>query len=188
MVPDIIRRQFLFLAALAVLFFSGCEILGPDDSLSVVFEADRDLYEVEIIEGIAPFLNFQIATTVRNNGDRDLALLGCQRPSMPVLQKRVDDEWMFAYGVAEPECLSPPFPLNPGDVYRDTLRVETVLRVDSPGSFLWENGIPVNGEYRLERGIYENSDNGDVWPTILPVEDRVSATFQILVVPNPISN
>ena len=181
MVPHSLRCRVLSLAALAVFLVSGCRIIGPDDdSRSVSFHADQDLYDVQIIEGTQLFLDFDIRMEIRNDGDRDLALLGCIKPSMPILQKRVDDDWVTVYAVAEPACLSPPWFLEPGDVYRDTLRVEAELETGILGVLVWESHIPVNGEYRLERGIYEGSE-GEDWPTILPLEERVSASFLVRV-------
>lgn len=156
--------------------------------MSVSFRPDRDLYEIRVIEGIAPFLDFDIGMEVRNSGKEDIFLLGCINPSMPVLQKQIDDEWRTVYAVAEPECLSPPWVLEPGDVHRDTLRVEAVLIPGSSTGFLWEDHTSVDGDYRLERMIYQDRSDTDDWPQLIPLKDRISRTFQIIALSNPLSN
>ncbi len=115
---------------------------------------------------------------MENDGDEDVVLIGCINPSLPVLQKLVDGVWTTVYAVAEPECLSPPWFVEPGEIHRDTLRVDAVLDPDVVPTPRWDNGITLDGTYRLERMIYTDhrtSEFGDP----LPLTERVTPTFEI---------
>jgi len=174
-------QRLLPVCALLLLSFSGCLLIdgADDDGVSVRFRTTQNLYEPIIVTEIAVFMNFEIATELENTGDEDFVLIGCINPSKPVLQKFTGDAWEFVYGVAEPECISPPWFIKPGEVFRDTLRISTILDPNVLPEAKWENGIPVDGMYRLERGIYSRSFEGDFPHDLLPLPQRVSQTFEI---------
>lgn len=177
---------------LSVFLLAGCAIIDPNDiHRSVDFDSDQAFYEVFITERTDPFMNFDIPLELRNTGNADIILTGCINPSLPVLQKRLDDEWVTVYAVVELACSSPPWVLHPGDMHRDTLRVRTRVKLLSNTEFIWvekffdiDADIPVNGQYRLERRIFADTEGQD----LLPLADRVSNSFRIMAVPNPTSN
>jgi len=178
-------RSILLLGALLLLLVPGCLLIDGTDNnndVSVRFRTTQDLYEPIIVTEIAVFMNFEIATRLENTGDVDIVLIGCINPSMPMLQKSVDEEWVFVYAVAEPLCISPPWFLKPGKVYRDTLRVSTILDPNVVPEAKWENGIPVDGMYRLKRMIYGSGFEGDLPQGPLPLPQRVSQTFEVRAV------
>ncbi len=174
-------KLILFLGAFLLLLVPGCLLIDGTDNndISVRFRTTQDLYEPIIVTEIAVFMNFEIATRLENTGDEDIVLIGCINPGMPVLQRFVEGEWVLVYAVAEPLCISPPWFLKPGEVYRDTLRVSTILDPNVIPEAKWENGVPVDGMYRLERSIYGSGFEGDFPHDLLPLPQRVSQTFEI---------
>lgn len=176
-------KLILLLGAILLLLVPGCLLIdGTDNDNSVQFRTTQDLYEPVIVTEIAVFMNFEIATRLENTGDEDIVLIGCINPSMPVLQKFVEGDWVVVYAVVELRCISPPWFLKPGEVHRDTLRVSTILDPNVVPEAKWDNGIPVDGMYRLKRMIYGSGFEGDFPQDLLPLPQRVTQTFEVRAV------
>ncbi len=161
-------------------FMSGCALVDSDkNGYSVRLRADQNLYEPIIITGVTVRMNFDIATVMENRGSEDVVLTGCINPSLPVLQKLLDGIWTTVYTAIEPECISPPWFIEPGESHQDTLRVHAILSPQVIPVVRWENGIPVDSTYRLERRIYTNHLVDGAPGTLLPLSNRVSQSFEI---------
>lgn len=173
-------KKGALVCTLLLSFVSGCALVdSSENGDSVRFRTDHDFYEAIIISGILVRMNVDIATILENQGGEDVVLTGCINPSLPELQKRLDGIWTTVYAAAEPECISPPWFIEPGEMYQDTLRVDAILDPQVVPVLRWESGIPVDGTYRLERRIYTNHLVDEFPGTLLPLSDRVSQVFEI---------
>jgi hypothetical protein len=103
-------------------------------------------------------------------------LVNCNGEFSVGLSRLVDDEWRSAWAYARQMCLSPPIVIEPGAVYRDTLRV-----VNAP-----EAALPrfdaVSGRYRF-RWNDALSSYQDRLPfgEPLPLELRTSNEFEVVL-------
>lgn len=150
------------------MFVDGKEILSEGRAL----QTDRQEYEAELSdEGYRKVL-IEIPMTYTNVTAEIVYLIGCRHPSMPVLQKFEAGKWIVAYSGVELMCLSPPWALDPGEVFRDTLSVRGHL----PG----QNAAPifdteVAGLYRLKRAVYSDLEG----EAMLPESLLVSNLFEV---------
>ena len=173
-------KKSALIGAIVISLFPGCALVDSSENrYSVRFRANQDLYEPIIITEITVRMDFDIATILDNQGGQDVVLKGCINPSLPVLQKRLDGIWTVVYAAIEPECISPPWFIKPGESHQDTLRVHAVLDPQVIPVVRWESGIPVDGTYRLERMIFTNHLIEEAPSTLLPLSDRVSQSFEI---------
>ncbi len=114
-----------------------------------------------------PGIKLTIETEYTNKTGNPVYLIGCGKPSAPILQKYVDGQWVTAYAPVEAACLSiPPLKLQNGEIYRETYYVEGYL----PGyNFAPTFDVPVPGRYRLVREIYKKwSDKEQYASELLP--------------------
>ena len=114
-----------------------------------------------------------IPMTFRNITEETVYFVGCLRPPMPILQKRVGDTWITAWGGVELLCLSPPWPIAPGDTFQDTLRLSGYW----PGqqaSPEFETDVP--GRYRLVRAVHQAPDPQ---ASLIPEAARLSNEFEL---------
>ena len=156
-----------------LLSLSACSLLGDDadDDPAPPFQTDRTAYEARLSGAEVVRVTFTIATTYTNVLSDTVYLLGCHRPSPPVLQKDTGDAWTRAYSASEDLCLSPPWRIAPGTTYRDTLYVRGYR---SGGDPLFRT--EVDGTYRLVRSVYADPDGA----TLLPADQRTSNTFEVV--------
>lgn len=152
----------------------ACSALEVDeaDLRGAVFQTDQTHYEAVFRTDWRPRITFAIPTSFTNEMDTDVYLLGCKVPSPPELIRQEGGDWVIAYAPVVQLCLSPPWRLQPGETFRDTLWVEGFL----PGY----NAAPtfnteVDGTYRLVRRVYLDPDG----KTVLPAALRTSNTFQV---------
>jgi hypothetical protein len=157
-----------------LLSLSACSLVGDeaDDDPALPFRTDRTTYEAQLSGSEVVRVEFTIATAYTNVRHDTVYLLGCNRPSLPVLQKDTGDAWARAYSAPEDLCLSPPWRIAPGTTYRDTLHVHGYRSGGDP-RFHTE----VDGTYRLTRSIYADPDGA----TLLPAGQRTSNTFEVAV-------
>jgi hypothetical protein len=121
---------------------------------------------------------FDIPYRTRNSTRDTLYLTGCLKPDPPRLEKRVDGEWVLAYREIRLLCWSPPWVLAPGEVRRDTARVEGFLPGQSAGPVFHTS---IEGTYRLKREIYSSltDEKYPLGKDTLSVDRRVSNAFQL---------
>lgn len=123
-----------------------------------------------------------IITTLRAPADRAVHLLNCNGATGVGLQRKVGDEWVYAWAVAMNACLSPVIVVPPGGEH--TARV---YLHENSGGVMYPERAPM-----IESGIYRV-----VWTGVLlsfdpdvrgfgpelPLEQRVSAPITIEVPP-----
>ena len=179
------RLNHLFTISLYTFVLISCtEISNHDFQFSMkeggMLQTDSEAYGAEVFQNPWHGVRFDIPYTITNTTDGAVYMIGCKRPSAPVLQKRINGEWISAYSSVEQGCLSPPFIVKPGDQRQDTLRVYGVF----PG----QNAFPefltdVEGEYRLKKKIYSNPEtfkDSENWnEQLLPDELRISNSFYV---------
>jgi hypothetical protein len=119
-----------------------------------------------------------IVTTLRAPADKSLYLLNCNRQTGVNLQRKVGDEWVYAWTVTMNACLSPPIVVPPNDEH--TARV--YLHEHSGGVSYPERARMIeSGTYRvIWTGVLTSVDANGRGPE-LPLEQRVSAPITIEV-------
>ncbi|HMB92571.1 MAG TPA: hypothetical protein VKP65_17080 [Rhodothermales bacterium] len=118
--------RFGLACAFALLFGSGCTIVEPDVDLpagATAIQTNQTQYKAQQISGDRAGIQVTIPMTFRNITQETAYFVGCRRPPMPILQKRVGNTWVFAWGGIELLCLSDPWPIAPGATFQDTLRL-----------------------------------------------------------------
>jgi len=121
----------------------------------------------------------EIAFEYSNATDRTISILNCNGSFALRLEKLEAGAWVSAWGPAIPSCLSPPIEIAPGDGYATTISVF--------GGFRNSNHYPqfqvdeIDGTYRLviESAYWNYDHNGPPWGEQVPLEHRVSHTFEI---------
>ena len=121
-----------------------------------------------------------IVTTLRAPADQEIHLMNCNRATGVSLQRKVGEEWVYAWLVAMNACLSPAIVVPPGGEHT----AEIYLHERSGGVAYPE------GARMIESGTYRvvwtgallsfDPDVGEFGPE-LPLEQRVSAPFSIVV-------
>lgn len=140
------------------------------------FQTSSDRYAVAIDEEGYPNVEDEIPMAFINPTDETVYMIGCKRPPMPILLKSEGDEWVVAYAAAELACLSPPFTVQPGEVFRDTLHLYAFFRGQS---ILPDFKTDVDGTYRLVRSIYADPEGDHP----LDEELRTSNAFELVSEP-----
>jgi len=172
------QRLRVLLPVFILVFLGGCELTDTNETTtSISFITASGQYDVLASDDNPPEIEFDIVSTLRNSGSEPVHLTGCQVPNRPLLQKNVAGTWTTVYSVAETECLSPPFVFAEDESHTDTLRVQTPLHPDTSVGAKWENGIPIDGTYRLFRNVFE----GDSGFVLLDEKYRSSDSFEIRV-------
>ena len=172
------RIPGVMLPLFILVLFTGCELTDTNETTtSISFKTASGQYDVLASDDDPPEIDFDIVSTLRNNGSESIHLTGCQVPNRPILQKNVAGTWTTVYSVAETECISPPFVFEEDEAFTDTLFVRAFLDPDISVGAKWDNGIPIDGTYRLRRNVFE-SDSGFV---LLDEKYRVSESFEIRV-------
>jgi hypothetical protein len=121
----------------------------------------------------------EIVFEYTNATERTISLLNCNGSFALRLEKLDAGEWVSAWGPPIPMCLSRPIEIARGDRYATTLSVF--------GGFPGTNTYPqfqvepVDGTYRLviESAYWGYDHDGPPWGEQVPLEERVSHTFEI---------
>ena len=159
----------------ALLFITGCYSYLVDSGDLSPIQTDRVRYEATPLRsGKLEGVEVSIPMTFTNVTAGTVYFVGCHRPPAPVLQKRVEGEWVNVWGAVELLCLSPPWPITPGEKFRDTLHVQ--------GFWPGQNIAPeftsdVPGTYRLLRAVHSGPDP---LAPLIPEESRVSNEFELV--------
>jgi len=134
---------------------------------------DRSAYVVD--DGVAG--DATIVTTLRAPADQPLYIMNCNGASGVSLQRRVGEEWVYAWAVAMAACLSPPIVVPPGEEHTATIE----LRADAANVVHTLNGRLESGTYRVVWSGVLTSFDPDVrgFGPELAFEKRVSAPFRI---------
>ena len=121
--------------------------------------------------GRVPHVEITIPVVYRNTTDTYVYLIGCRTPFRPVLEKRVDRKWVSAWVPVEDACLSPPWPIGPGETFRDTVRVFGV-RPGYNAAPTFDTEVP--GTYRLVQRLYVDPEGEQALPPIMSNTFRVT--------------
>jgi hypothetical protein len=148
--------------------------LDHDPYTDAPIQTDRTHYEAQRIEGSGPSgVQMTIPMTFRNMTAKTVYFVGCRRPPMPILQKRVLGTWVTAWGGIELLCLSPPWEVAPGATRQDTLRLSGFWPGQNAGpEFLTD----VPGRYRLLRAVHKAPDP---LSPLIPEAARISNEFEL---------
>ncbi len=121
-----------------------------------------------------------IVTTLRAPADKSFYLLNCNGATGVSLQRKVGDEWVYAWTVMMNACMSPPIVVPPNGEH--TARV--YLHEHSGGVTYPERARMIeSGTYRvIWTGVLTSVDANGRGPE-LPLEQRVSAPITIEVPP-----
>lgn len=168
--------------ALAALLVGACAmhdgVLAPSGTLQAGdtwLRTDRPAYSARQ-EGGVTAIDFELAYT--NHLRVPVAVPSCHTPMRPILEKRVDGVWVYAFSPVELMCITPPLVIAPGATY--TLRYP--LRADRYSLERWPGAAQdgVAGTYRFVWFVatHERGTGGRT-PERLPFEYTVSNTFII---------
>ncbi len=170
-----LARWSLFLACL--LIGAACSRLvdsdSPADEAGGLLKTDRATYKATLVTDEPAHVAVDIPYALTNATQDTLYLIGCHRPPQPVLQKYADGSWTTVYAPVELMCLSPPWPVAPGAVRLDTLRVRGFLPGQNAGPVF--EAAEVEGTYRLVRPVYRDPAGAE----LLPEAQRVSNSFAL---------
>jgi hypothetical protein len=118
-----------------------------------------------------------IPLTYTNPMNHAVAVPACGSPHKPVLEKRVDGEWVRAFQWPEPMCITSPLVIARGATHHFTFPLRA-SRLPNTAPVFEVDEIP--GTYRFVWwvGVHDRrADNGLGEP--LPFELRVSNTFEL---------
>jgi hypothetical protein len=154
----------------------GCKggFLGLGGDPEADFRTDRTQYTLTATSG---GLEVAIPFRYTNRTGRRIHLLNCNGIAPPHLEKRVGQAWVFAWGMATPDCVSLPIPIADGATYVDTLPV-----FHGGGNVHPQFSVaPLDGTYRLVWEVIRWSEDGSLFAIgdTLPLRLRVSNSFLI---------
>ena len=168
------RIRFGALAAGLGLAVGGCQggFLDLGGDREVDFQTGRAQYTLRATSG---GLEVSIPFTYTNRTGRRTHVLNCNRIAPPHLEKWVDGVWVFAWGMATPDCVSVPIPIPDGETYADTLPVFHGRGEVYPKFRLQ----PLDGTYRLVWDAVRWSEDGSLFAIgdTLPLSFRASNSF-----------
>ncbi|MFW6206868.1 MAG: hypothetical protein ACOC5J_02935 [Gemmatimonadota bacterium] len=159
-------------AILATLVAVGCE-----DPVVASFE-ERELFRAEqsryVLASTADGWSATIDFVYENPLDEGLLVPNCNGWSHYLgLERQVDGEWVLAWLLPAPECLSPPFSIERGTAYEGTIPFSLARSSLSVHPVLEAHGV--EGTYRI---LWQGLADAD--GETLPSELRRSAPFELV--------
>lgn len=155
------------LAVAALLVACSAPLEPPARELGRPLQTERLEYELRSTDR---GLEVSIPFTYTNGTGKTVYVANCNRVVPPALDKQVGGQWVRALSMPVPLCLSPPIVVQPGQLYKDTLR----LIAGRPS----DNLIPkfeveeIEGtQPRGKLGLFRNSSSGtgqQVWSPTSP--------------------
>lgn len=121
----------------------------------------------------------EIDFEVTNGTDRKISLLNCRGGYGLKLEKWEGSDWVTAWSPALLMCLGPPIEILPGQARQDVVRIFGGHR---RSSFYPQFTVDeIDGTYRLviEGAFWAYDHGGPPWGESVPLEHRVSNTFEI---------
>jgi hypothetical protein len=171
-------------AAVLVLSAGACSQIADIETLaSTSFESSSALRTdsaVYTVRAGPQVYAVDIGVIFTNPLNRPVAVPACHNHYRPLLQKRVDGEWITAYAPVELMCITAPHVIGPHETYRFIFAV----RPGMPDSNTWPRfeTQEIPGTYRLLWfvGMHApNTDTGVGQP--LAEEHRTSNTFELRI-------
>lgn len=165
--------------AVAALLMAGCALEGVTAPPPVGDAAVATSASSYTLQGTQGGWAGEIDFAFTNVTGQTISLLNCRGGFGVRLEKREGGEWVPAWHPVLLQCLSPPIELRPGETHHHTLHVFA----GRPGS----NRYPqfevdrIDGTYRLVVGsaYWDYDHDGPPWGEPVPLEHRVSNTFEI---------
>ncbi|MEX0891826.1 MAG: hypothetical protein WEB88_06605 [Gemmatimonadota bacterium] len=161
---------------------AGCDALG--------ISAGNDEQRTALVTGGAEFeladafsgrgVGTDIPIGFINPYDEPVYIVNCNGQLAPLLEKRVDGEWVeFWHGISD-MCLSPPIVIQPRAAFSRLLQVR--------GAYPGRDVLPewassdVAGEYRLVLNsmVFDFDPDGRPFGTDVPRSARTSNTFRLI--------
>lgn len=156
---------------------AGCQggFLGLGNDRESNFRPDRAVYTMQ---PTALGLEVSIGYTYQNRTGRHVHILNCNGFAPPHLEKRVGDEWVFAWAAATPDCISLPIPIPYLGTYASDIPVFHGAGEIHPKFEV----TPLDGTYRLVWDAIRWNNDGTLYSIgdTLPLQLRVSSSFQIV--------
>jgi hypothetical protein len=151
----------------------ACDGDDPFGPRSESIQTDHLSYAVRTDPGLWAT---EVGYTYTNRTRRTVFFWHCQHGREIRLEKRVDDGWITAWVPDVPQCLPPLTAVEPGASVDDVFHV----RAGFPGSqqiapFAFDDP---EGEYRL---VWDLHVEADILSDLIPMESRVSNTFQFVL-------
>lgn len=163
----------------AALVFGACSSpAGLDSDAAALMVTDAAAYQ--LVSGPSGEVMAIIGYTYSNRTGRPVSIPNCLGDVPPHLEKLVEGTWVVAWGAPTLDCLSPPVTIQPGEQYRDGVR----LRAWPPDSDVRPKFVvdPIEGVYRLvwADAVWNYDASGPPWGDPLPLAQRVSNRFDLL--------
>jgi hypothetical protein len=170
-----IKREFLPLVLMGALLAGACDsLLSVDPDPEPAMQTDGLEFRLRSagsgFEGEIPYSYF-------NDSGSRIYLVNCNQQFDARLERKCDDDWVLGWAPVMNLCLSAPIIIEPGGVFRDTLRVYAArYGSNSAPQFQFENP---EGIYRIRWEGALTSFDPDQYPfgEPLPLERRTSNRF-----------
>ncbi|MGH7490784.1 MAG: hypothetical protein ACREOO_00165 [bacterium] len=159
--------------------FAGCGLFEANEDSGPAIRTDKRTYT---LSQSGETLTGSFDMTYTNQTGDPTHLVTCNGIFSILLEKLIDGKWVLAYGSDSPDCLGPIISIEPGRQHTNSLKVAAFTpSSEYEPKFQVDN---ISGTYRLVWPIYERlNPNGyqeeSGWGKLLPLEKRVSNTFEI---------
>ena len=151
---------------------------GPASDAAALMVTGSASYQ--LIRGPRESVRTTIEYVYSNRTGQAVSIPNCNGDVTPLLEKFVDGAWVVAWDAPKNDCLSPPVTIEPGEQYRDAVR----LRGYPPDGDVRPRFLvsSIEGEYRLvwPDAVWDYDDSGPPWGESLPLHQRVSNRFALL--------
>jgi len=174
-------KGIALLVTVSLALLASCTLVSSEDdgfAEGALLQTDVTEIKATVVKDFREKVVFDVPLTITNVTNERIALTRCKRPSAPVLQKLVDERWETAFAPIEQLCLSPPWFIEPGDTFVDTLRVRGFLPDQSAAPTF---DTDLEGTYRLVHRLYRRPVGDQEQPSdLLPEPLRTSNTFTVI--------
>lgn len=172
------------MAAVALLLACSSSTLSPENGEAAPIQTDRASYQLREKAGYRPgyLLQVEIPYRYHNATGKTVCLVNCRGAVQASLEKRLEGNWVMAWGGVYAGCLSPAIEIGAGTVYEDTMIVAAVQDQSGNPRFTVE---PIDGVYRIVLSSthtvhnYNDSYLGGSWGDPLPLAARISNEFAL---------
>lgn len=169
------KRELIPLVLICALLVAACDsLLSVDPDPEPAMQTDG--FEFKLRSAGSGFEG-EIPYSYSNNSGSRIYLVNCNQHFDARLERRLGDGWVLGWAPLLNLCLSTPIIIEPGGVFRDTLRIYAArFGSNSNPQFKFENP---EGIYRIRWESALTSVDPDQYPfgEPLPLEKRTSNSF-----------
>lgn len=180
------RRHILPFLLISV---CGCsanaDVIGPDpiDTLEAarqnpLVQTDSSRYHVRTTDR---WHEITMRVSFINRTPEQAYFRGCRDPDPPIMEKLEDGEWVIAYHAPVALCFGSATIVEPGQRYEYVYRIVSGLSGSDVGTRFQVEEL--SGVYRLNWGILRKWDRDPSLWELLPLEQRISQPFELVVGP-----